>query len=335
MGYHHELYYGDFEKPPLGDYFNVEWGGVNGLPEGWVPRKPDEVKTEIERSAGERFSRLDADDKELAQVSDDMRTDIVTELACLSKVQNLDTEKALLGKLDALLWGEDEQKQYCANSVKGSPHTTRGSSAIMAGFRLPSHIYYESFAHQALAHAATTQEFWKTSKRLLKQLQTYNTGTLAEPRDSDALAVLTTICQRFPIVAKQLRERREDRPTLEIDDEYDVQDLLHSLLRLHFDDIRPEEWTPSYAGGAARMDFLLKAEQVVIEAKMARQNRGAKEIAEELIVDAARYKQHPDCKTLVCYIHDPEGIIKNPRGLERDLAKLSDSRLRVLAFISP
>jgi hypothetical protein len=24
------------------------------------------------------------------------------------------------------------------------------------------------------------------------------------------------------------------------------QDLLHTILKLHFDDIRPEEWTPSY-----------------------------------------------------------------------------------------
>ncbi|MCU1275952.1 MAG: REase DpnII-MboI, partial [Bryobacterales bacterium] len=28
--------------------------------------------------------------------------------------------------------------------------------------------------------------------------------------------------------------------------------------------------TPSYGGGASRMDFLLKEEQIVVEAKMAR-----------------------------------------------------------------
>jgi hypothetical protein len=31
-------------------------------------------------------------------------------------------------------------------------------------------------------------------------------------------------------------------------DEYDVQDLLYALLRIFFDDVRPEEWTPSFAG---------------------------------------------------------------------------------------
>ena len=91
--------------------------------------------------------------------------------------------------------------------------------------------------------------------------------------------IVTQVLKRFHLVSKQLRHRREGRHTLEIHDEYDVQDLLHGLLRLHFDDVRPEEWTPSYAGGAARMDFLLKTEQIVVEAKMTRKNHGAREVS--------------------------------------------------------
>ena len=51
------------------------------------------------------------------------------------------------------------------------------------------------------------------------------------------------IFERFHQVSRQLRSRYDGRETLFINDEYDVQDLLHSLLHLHFDDIRPEEWT--------------------------------------------------------------------------------------------
>jgi hypothetical protein len=80
----------------------------------------------------------------------------------------------------------------------------------------------------------------------------------------DTMFALRLLAQRFHQIARQLRHRYNQRPTLEVEDEYDVQDLLYSLLRLHFDDIRPEEWTPSYAGKSARMDFLLKIEQVVI-----------------------------------------------------------------------
>ena len=56
----------------------------------------------------------------------------------------------------------------------------------------------------------------------------------------------------------------------EIKDEYDVQDLLNALLRLNFDDVRPEEYTPSYAGSSTRVDFLLKKEKIVIEVKKTR-----------------------------------------------------------------
>lgn len=70
--------------------------------------------------------------------------------------------------------------------------------------------------------------------------------------------VLSKIFEKFHICARQLKRRHAGRPTLEIKDEYDVQDLLNAILRLHFEDVRPEEWTPSYAGGNNRMDFLLK-----------------------------------------------------------------------------
>lgn len=32
-------------------------------------------------------------------------------------------------------------------------------------------------------------------------------------------------------------------------------DTKYGLLRLYFDDIRDEEWTPNYAGASARMDL--------------------------------------------------------------------------------
>ena len=59
-------------------------------------------------------------------------------------------------------------------------------------------------------------------------------------------------------------------------------------------------------GGASRMDFLLKNEKLVVEAKMTRAALTEKQIGEQLIVDAAGYSTHPDCTILVCFIYDPE-----------------------------
>ena len=149
-----------------------------------------------------------------------------------------------------------------------------------------------------------------------------------------ALTAVERICEGFHLVARQLRSRHENRPTLDVDDEYDVQDLLHALLRVDFDDIRPEEYTPSYAGKASRMDFLLKKERIVVEAKKTRRGLADKEIGSQLIEDIGRYRVHPDCRTLVCFVYDPEGRISNPAGLESDLSR-SDGDLDVRVLIFP
>ena len=137
----------------------------------------------------------------------------------------------------------------------------------------------------------------------------------------DVEDILQRIFSRFHKVARQLRVRYADKPTLEIEDEYDVQDLLHALLQLYFDDIRAEEWTPSYAGKCARVDFLLKNEKVVIEVKKTRKGLADKEVGDQLIIDVDRYKTHPDCERLVCFVYDPEGRIGNPTGIMNDLNK--------------
>ncbi|MDP3404007.1 MAG: hypothetical protein Q8S03_04895 [Brevundimonas sp.] len=150
----------------------------------------------------------------------------------------------------------------------------------------------------------------------------------------DTLNLIERICLRFHAVARQLQARHANRPTIAMDDEYDVQDLLHALLRMHFDDVRVEEASPSYAGRSSRLDFLLKEEQIVVEVKRTRKSLTAAQLGEELIVDIARYEHHPDCKTLVCFVYDPEGRVGNPAGIERDLERQS-SPLRVRVIIAP
>lgn len=148
------------------------------------------------------------------------------------------------------------------------------------------------------------------------------------------IELVERICTKFHLVARQLAVRHDKRNTLEIDDEYDVQDLLHGLLRLFFDDVRQEQWTPSYAGKSSRMDFLLRKESIVIETKMTRGTLGLKELGDQLIIDIERYKKHPDCRILICFVYDPEGYIANPNGIENDLNR-QEGDLLVKVLIMP
>jgi hypothetical protein len=61
----------------------------------------------------------------------------------------------------------------------------------------------------------------------------------------------------------------------------------------------------------------------------------AKKVSEQLIIDAAKYRQHSECKTLICLVYDPAALVKNPRGVERDMAKLSGNGLEMICVITP
>ena len=149
-----------------------------------------------------------------------------------------------------------------------------------------------------------------------------------------AIVTLEKLIKRFHVVARILKNRYSDRETIIIQDEYDVQDLLHALLRTIFNDVRPEEYTPSYAGSASRIDFLLKQEKIAVEVKITRKTLRDKHVGEQLIVDIKRYQTHPDCESLVCFVYDPENWIKNPVALENDLTGKHEN-LDVKVFIVP
>jgi hypothetical protein len=143
------------------------------------------------------------------------------------------------------------------------------------------------------------------------------------PTPAPPVEVVVTICRQFAHASRALRGRLHGRPNFEVENEYDVQDLLLALLRSHFDDVRLEEWTPTWAGAASRVDILVKAEQVMVETKMTRPGLTAAALRDELAIDVQAYATHPDCKALVILIHDPEHRIANPTGLEADLMAAS------------
>jgi hypothetical protein len=147
-------------------------------------------------------------------------------------------------------------------------------------------------------------------------------------------SAILRICSRFHNVVRQLRQRREDRPTLEVEDETDVQDLLQVLLSVEFDDIQTEAWTPSYDGGASRADLFLKQEGIMLVVRKTKQGLSVKTLADHIALDIERYLNHSQCRTLIYFIYDPEGRIGNPRALEAGLRREQNGR-RVDVVISP
>jgi hypothetical protein len=334
FGYHSELYYRDFETPPAGHRFNIEWGSVHGSQPGWGSKTSEEVKNRIERISGREFEKLEHDSAQLVESSKQLLDDILIALAPLHSASGLTKEKELLNQLESFDWAEDAKNKICIAFMKQFPNMTRDSNAIIQGQRLPAYTYYEAVAEQAEQSCDAVERFWKVLQRLLKQLQVQQ-GYTPPSQNPNPLDTVRLICRRFHAVATQLSARHQKRPTLTISDEYDVQDLWHALLRLNFEDVRPEESTPSFGGGAARMDFLLKKEQIVVEPKMTRADLRDKALSDQLIQDVARYGNHPDCRKVVFFVYDPQGFVKNPNGVISDIQKLSSEKLSVEVIIVP
>jgi hypothetical protein len=142
---------------------------------------------------------------------------------------------------------------------------------------------------------------------------------------ADPAELVKMLCCRFHSVARQLRLRGEYRATLSVEDESDAQDLLHALLRIQFDNIDTDEWTPSYSSGTPRTTLLLNDGRLAVIVKKTRPGLSAKDLSDQLQIDAERYRSHGRCTTLLCFMYDPEGRIGNPRGLEASLASVSKS----------
>jgi hypothetical protein len=56
--------------------------------------------------------------------------------------------------------------------------------------------------------------------------------------------------------------------------------------------------------------------------------------AEQVLEDIARYRVHPSCKRLICFVYDPDGRVANPRAIEGDLSR-SENSLEVTVIIAP
>jgi hypothetical protein len=150
------------------------------------------------------------------------------------------------------------------------------------------------------------------------------TATSSAVTEVDHLSITKKVCQRFHVVARQLRLRGEYRSTINVEDECDVQDLMHALLRQHFDDIGTDEWTPSYNTGAPRTTYLLDHDRLAIVVKKTRTGLSRKDLVDQVRADVERYRNRGRCAHLLCFVYDPEGRIGNPRGLESELCTTSE-----------
>ena len=164
IGYHSKLYYGDFEKPPRGKKFSVEWGGRNGLSEAWRERTAEEVKTAIAQLVGNNFSvdTFEKDTEKLAGEVEDFETHV--ELF-ISSITSNDSTHPLVGfeKVEP----KKKLKAYLQSSIPQNV-MTRDTEALAQGMMIPTIIYYEAVGYEAESIVSSIQQFLKACRHFMK-----------------------------------------------------------------------------------------------------------------------------------------------------------------------
>lgn len=120
-----------------------------------------------------------------------------------------------------------------------------------------------------------------------------------------ALELIEQTLYEFSNTVKKITlNRRKDHTLFEINDEYDVQDLVYVMLKGILPHLKEEEPTPSIGGKFNRIDFI-DMNGTLIEIKMMKSKDTQKEFIEQLKIDIQSYYLSPMLKNLIFFIYDP------------------------------
>ena len=125
------------------------------------------------------------------------------------------------------------------------------------------------------------------------------------PNDSD-VTLVERLCTRLPQVARILavRSRKNKKPFM-ISDEYDVQDLLHAVLRGYLKYSVQEDPLPKMAGAkSSRTDLSVEEIGVLVEVKYVHGPADQKRIFEEFSQDLLLYSKWDPLKHLIFLIYN-------------------------------
>ncbi len=159
---------------------------------------------------------------------------------------------------------------------------------------------------------------------LLEDLEKTLLKTKYVNKDTDE--VIRDILKNFSnAIQKIIKNRRKGHPDFQIEDEYDVQDILYVILKSIFPTLRDEDPIPKVGAKSTKIDLIIREEKILIEVKMIKvKDANEMHFIEELKVDFESYHECQWLNKLFCFVYDPyrkTRDIENFRDLNGDRKK--------------
>lgn len=190
VGWHGRMYFRDFQIPSIHEKFSGEWGGINGIPDGWEEKRPEEVLIKIEKLFGNNFSVEQFEDeiKALHKEAETLKNEITITFSAFSFDINTEKEKGLFAQIENYEFGKSKDEFIIDRLPKNM--MSRDIEALRQGTCVASWLYCEGIALEGKSLNEAANDFLGLADRLVRQLENKKINMVAPSISSDKLLEL-------------------------------------------------------------------------------------------------------------------------------------------------
>ena len=183
VGYHGQLYFRNFDTPEHRERFSSEWGGINGIPAGWVKKDAEEVKSKIESNISAYFSIDDLEKEEatLKEKAEESLHEITIILSSIN-LDGMNAEKELQSEIEKFKFGKG--KNHFIDTMIPTQLISRDKEALIQGTCTPAHIFYQGVGQSIIDICSTINQFLKLIDRFTRQLEIKKSQPFGIPQNT-------------------------------------------------------------------------------------------------------------------------------------------------------
>ncbi len=174
-------------------------------------------------------------------------------------------------------------------------------------------IYSESYNSPRYTNISKLQSY------VLSAMSKVQRGAISKDNILPSFTVLLNILNSFSDVVSKLKYRRSGKHSLDIKDEYDVQDILYAMLKGMFPSLQYEDPGKKVGPSSSRADFTVADIGVFIETKYISEKGKEKIIHDECLADIQKYGKQAECQKIVFFVYDPQKCIDNQYAFKSGL----------------